>query len=60
MKSKIKDLKISINKATTIHILNLFHLYFAKYLDTLSYKARKKEKFSILESLAKLLENKDF
>lgn len=58
IKSKIKDLKITIDEAITIQILNLFDLFFTQFPGILSYNAKKKTKLFIFESLTKLLKDK--
>lgn len=58
IKLKIQDLKITMDEAITIQVLNFLAFFFIQFLDTLSYKARKKDKLLILENLAKFLKVK--
>ena len=58
VKSEIKDLKITMDKIITIQVLNFLNSSFAQLFDVLGHKTRTKKQFPILESFAKLLENK--
>ena len=55
--SEIEDLEITINKVIMIQLLNTFDTFFVQFPGILSHKAGKKEKLSILESLAQSLED---
>ncbi len=59
VRSEIEDLEITMDEAITIQVLNFLESFFTKFLGILSHKAREKEKLSTLESLAKLLEDKE-
>ena len=58
VKSEIEDLEITIDKAITIEVLNSLDLSFILFFGILSHDIREKAKLSILESLAKSLEDK--
>lgn len=60
MKSEIEDLKITIDEAITIQVLNLLDSFFAQFFGILIYKVRKKEKFSTLKNLTKSLKDEEF
>lgn len=47
-----------MDKAITIQLFNSLNTFFVKFLYILNYETRKKEKFSMFESLAKSLGNK--
>ena len=59
IKSKIKDLKITIDKAIMIQVFNSLYSLFAQFLGILSHKVREKKQLFKLENLAKLLEHKE-
>lgn len=59
VKSEIKDLKITINKAITIQVLKSLESSFARLLKILSHEAIKTHKLPSLKNLAKSLENKE-
>ena len=59
VKSEIEDLGITIDEVITIQILNSLGSSFTRFLGLLSHKARETEKFLLLESLAKSLEDKE-
>ena len=59
VKSEIENLKINMEEAITIQVLNIIDLSFAQFLVILSHEAREKEKFLMLESLAKSLEDEE-
>lgn len=58
VKSEIKDLEITINKAITIQVLNFLNSSFMQFLSILSYEAREKNKLLTLKNRAKSLEDK--
>lgn len=57
IKLEIKYLEITIDKTITIQVLNFFNLFFAQFLGILSYKAKEKEKLTLLKNLTKFLED---
>ncbi len=57
IKSEIEDVKITMDKAITIKVLNSLNTFFSQFLDILSHEARDKEKLPTLETLAKSLED---
>ena len=59
VKSEVENLKITIDEAITIQVLNCLDFFFAHFLGILSHEAREKKKLPTLESLAKSLENKE-
>lgn len=59
VKSEIKDLGITMDKAITMQVLKSLDLSFTQFLGILSYEAREKEKLLTLENLAKSLEDKE-
>lgn len=59
VKSKIEDLKITMDKAITIQVFNSLDSFFAQVLDIPSHKAREKNKLPALENLAKSLEDEE-
>ena len=58
MKSEIEDLKIIMDEAIIIQVLNSLDFSFAQFLGILSYDAREKEQLLTLKSLAKFFEDK--
>ncbi len=59
VKSKIKDLEITMDEAITIQVLNSLNSFFTQFLGILSHDAREKDKLPTLENLAKSLEDKE-
>lgn len=57
IKSEIKDLGITIDKAIIIQVLNFFDTSFMLFFGILSHKIREKEKLLLVESHTKFLEN---
>lgn len=57
IKSEIKDLGITIDKAIIIQVLNFFDISFMLFFGILSHKIREKEKLLLVESHTKFLEN---
>lgn len=58
LQSEIWDLKITIDEAITTQILNSLNTFFGQFLGILNHKAREKQKFPTLRSLAKFSEDK--
>lgn len=56
VKSEIKNLDITMNKAIVIQVFNSLYSSFTQFLGILIHKTREKEKLPTLESLAKSLE----
>lgn len=50
--SRIKNLKIKINKIIAINVLDIFDFFFTTFLGNISYKTIKKKKIPILANLA--------
>ena len=59
VKSEIEDLKIPMDKAITIQVLNSLDSSFTQFLGILSHEAREKDKLPTLKNLAKFLEDKE-
>lgn len=60
VKSAIKNLEITIDKAIKIQVLNSIDFLFAQFFEILNHNAREKEKLFLVENLAKSLKDKDF
>lgn len=58
-KSEIDDLKITIDEAIKIQVLNFFDPSFSQFFAILSHEGRKIDKLLTLENLAKFLEDKE-
>lgn len=58
VKTKIENLKITMNKAIIIQVFNFLDSFFVQFLDILSYKSRKKDKVLTLKMLDKFLKYK--
>ena len=51
MKSKIKNIKITIDKAITILVLNFVNFYFVKFCAILTPKIRENERLFLIKVL---------
>lgn len=59
IKTEIEDLRITMDEAITIQVLNCLASSFVQFLGILCHEARREEKFPTLESLDKSLEDED-
>ncbi len=59
VKSEIEDVKITMDEAITIQVLNSLDSSFTQFLGILSHEAREKDKLLTLENLAKSLEDEE-
>ena len=59
IKSKIKNIEITIYKTIIIWVLNYFNSFSTQFLSFLTYKTNEIEKLPKFESLAKFMKNKN-